>query len=103
MTAHSGHRTIKSRIGNSKNANPVVIMRHVLNQPVNSIVGIAGFIILTSCFVGIEWAHIYKFPFTHPSAAYILQYDDVTFAHIISPVIIPESAKIVFTIGGTTI
>jgi hypothetical protein len=69
MSAQSGHGTIKAGIGNAHHAYiAIVVVFTVLYQPVDGIIGIAGFIYIIFCFfIGVELPAHFLFPVQVPN------------------------------------
>ncbi len=103
MIAHRRHRGIKAWIRNTKCTYATIIIRCVLNQPINCIVGIACFINLIAFLIRIIGTHIHKLAFAHPAATDILNHHDITFLQVFFIMVIPESTKLINAIGRRSI
>ena len=69
---HAGRR-IKSRIGDPPHADFAVVVRDILDQPVDRVVGIGRFIDIPGPFlVGIVRSHVDELAFGHHRAPHIL-------------------------------
>ena len=103
MVAGRGHSGIKTGIGNAEYAYVAVVVGHVFQQPIDRIIGVAGFINFGSFFVGVKWANVHILSLTHPTAAYILGHHDVAFPKVVFQIAVPNRGKRLFSIRCTRI
>ena len=80
MTIDAGHRGVKARIRNAVDADPAVVVRHVLNQPIDGVVGVGGLVDLLAGLVGNVRPHVFVLAFAHVAPAHVLIDKDVAFA-----------------------
>src|SRR4051812_34625813 len=78
-------------------------MRYIFYKPVNGIIGITSLVEILSFLVWIKRTNIYKFAFTHPPSPYVLQHDNISFAHVILEMTGPVRPEIIFSIWCTAI
>jgi hypothetical protein len=97
MTIDAGHRRVKPGIRDAVDADAAIVIRNILDQPIDRVVSVAGFVNLVSLFVGDVWPHIFVFAFAHIAPAHVLIDEDIAFARkqIIGPKRIAKSVQAV--------
>ena len=80
MTVDARHRSVKARIRNSVNSDAAVVVSHILDQPINGVVGVGCFVDLISFLVRNVWPHVFINAFAHIAAAHIAVNEDVACA-----------------------
>src|SRR5262250_1904158 len=80
MAINTSHRCIKAWIRDAPDTNAAIVVGYVLNQPVNGVVGVGGFVALFTCLVGNVRTHIFEFALALIATAHIAVDEDVAFA-----------------------
>ena len=69
-----GRRRVETRIRHAQDSDPAVVVRDVLDQPLDRVPRIAAFVdVLGPLFVRIVWAHIHELALAHVAAADVLE------------------------------
>src|SRR5437764_13220592 len=80
MTVDAGHRSVEAGIRNAVNADSAVVIRDLLDQPINRVVGVAGLVDLVPFLVWDVGPHVFILAFAHVTAAHVLVNKDVALA-----------------------
>ena len=80
MAVDAGHRGVKAGIRDAVDAHSTVVVRHVLDQPIDRVVSIAGLVDLVSSLVRNVRSNILELALAHVTAAHVTISEDVAFA-----------------------
>ena len=80
MTIDAGHRSVKARIRDAVDADAPVVVRNVLDEPIDRVVRVAGFVNLVPFLVGNVRTHVLVLALTHITPAHVPVNKDVAFA-----------------------
>src|ERR1043165_10302872 len=80
MAIDAGHRRVEAGIRNSPHADPAVVVRHVLDQPINCVVSVSRLIDLVAALVWDVRPHIFIDAFAAVTPAHVFVNKDVPFA-----------------------
>lgn len=77
MAVDGGHRGIETGVGNAPLTDATVVVLHMLEQPVDAVVGVAGLVDLAAALDRVVRAHVDELALAHVLAAHILVDEDV--------------------------
>ena len=80
MPVDAGHRSVEARIRATVDADAAIVIRNVLDQPIDCVVSVSRLINLVSPLVRNVRPHIFINAFAHVAAAHVLVNKDVAFA-----------------------
>ena len=96
-------RRVKARIGNAHHADFAVVVRHLLHQPIDRVVGIGALINVPRPGLHLlVWTHVDKFAFRTVAPAHVLQHEDELLLRVMLER--PSGIEVtVFTVGFQTV
>ena len=80
MPVDAGHRGVEARIRDTVDADAAIVVRHVLDQPIDRVVSVGRLINLVALLVRDVGPHIFINALAHVPAAHVLVNEDVAFA-----------------------